>query len=196
MNAAGEWSLSPCFDLCPSSGPGGEHSTSVLGEGRNPTRVHCLAPAAKAGLRPVQRLRRSTRSTRQSLAGLNSPRQRARRESAAPRWQQGCGCSERQRPGNASELLATPRNVPALDRSQVSRFLRTHPCSKLRNCRHRSSSSAWIGVQERQDGARALGLGTAQPLGARGPPATSICPAWALLARPKTTTTRYSARTR
>ena len=54
MNPAGEWSLSPAFDLCPSSGPGGEHSTSVMGEGRNPTREHCLALALKAGLRAVQ----------------------------------------------------------------------------------------------------------------------------------------------
>lgn len=56
MDPAGEWSLSPAFDLCPSSGPGGEHSTSVMGEGRNPTREHCLALAVKAGLRPVQAL--------------------------------------------------------------------------------------------------------------------------------------------
>ncbi len=56
MSSTGEWSLSPAFDLCPSSGPGGEHSTSILGEGRNPTRQHCLVLAAKAGLRPAQAL--------------------------------------------------------------------------------------------------------------------------------------------
>ena len=54
MTPAGEWSLSPAFDLCPSSGPGGEHSTSVMGEGRNPTREHCLALAGRAGLRAAQ----------------------------------------------------------------------------------------------------------------------------------------------
>lgn len=54
MTPAGEWSLSPAFDLCPSSGPGGEHSTSVMGEGRNPAREHCLALAGKAGLRAAQ----------------------------------------------------------------------------------------------------------------------------------------------
>lgn len=56
MTAAGEWSLSPAFDLCPSSGPGGEHSTSVHGEGRDPKREHCLALAAKSGLRPAMAL--------------------------------------------------------------------------------------------------------------------------------------------
>lgn len=45
-----EWSLSPAYDLNPCSGPGGEHSTTVLGEGRNPTRAHCLELARRSGI--------------------------------------------------------------------------------------------------------------------------------------------------
>jgi len=48
---AGEWSLSPAYDLTFSTGPGGEHTSTVLGEGRAPTRLHCLALAEKTGLR-------------------------------------------------------------------------------------------------------------------------------------------------
>jgi serine/threonine-protein kinase HipA len=36
MDANGEWTLSPAYDLTFSSGPGGEQSTMVLGEGKNP----------------------------------------------------------------------------------------------------------------------------------------------------------------
>ncbi|WP_405049520.1 hypothetical protein [Rhizobium sp. BK176] len=34
MNVEGRWSLSPAYDLTFSSGPGGEHSTVVAGEGK------------------------------------------------------------------------------------------------------------------------------------------------------------------
>ncbi len=46
----GEWSLAPAYDLTYSSGPGGEHTTTVLGEGRHPTRDHCLKLAEQAGI--------------------------------------------------------------------------------------------------------------------------------------------------
>lgn len=36
MDSSGEWKLSPAYDLTFSSGPGGEQSTMVLGEGKNP----------------------------------------------------------------------------------------------------------------------------------------------------------------
>jgi serine/threonine-protein kinase HipA len=45
MNAQGNWRLSPAYDLVFSSGPGGEHSTSVLGEGKTPTRETLIALA-------------------------------------------------------------------------------------------------------------------------------------------------------
>lgn len=35
MNLDGSWKLSPAYDLTYSSGPGGEHWTSYLGEGSN-----------------------------------------------------------------------------------------------------------------------------------------------------------------
>ncbi|MCF6262709.1 MAG: type II toxin-antitoxin system HipA family toxin [Xanthomonadales bacterium] len=42
MDEAGEWKLAPAYDLTFSAGPGGEQSTTVLGEGRNPNREHLL----------------------------------------------------------------------------------------------------------------------------------------------------------
>ena len=37
MNERGEWKLAPAYDLTFSSGPGGEQSTMIMGEGKNPT---------------------------------------------------------------------------------------------------------------------------------------------------------------
>lgn len=48
----GEWSLAPAYDLTHSPGLGGEHTTTILGEGRQPTRDHCLKLAAQFGLKP------------------------------------------------------------------------------------------------------------------------------------------------
>lgn len=50
MNAHGEWVLSPAYDLTFSSGPGGEHSTTVSGEGRNPRIHHLVQLGQDAGL--------------------------------------------------------------------------------------------------------------------------------------------------
>jgi len=49
MDASGEWKLSPAYDLTFSSGPGGEHSSTVMGEGKSPTEEHLrrLGDAAK-----------------------------------------------------------------------------------------------------------------------------------------------------
>jgi serine/threonine-protein kinase HipA len=49
-----EWALSPAYDLTYSPGPGGEHTTTVLGEGKQPTRDHCLKLAKSAGIKSVQ----------------------------------------------------------------------------------------------------------------------------------------------
>lgn len=46
MNADGAWTVSPAYDLTFSSGPGGEHSTMILGEGKNPTQAHLLKLAS------------------------------------------------------------------------------------------------------------------------------------------------------
>jgi serine/threonine-protein kinase HipA len=50
MDEQGLWKLSPAFDLTYSFGPGGEHSTSVAGHGRNITREHLLKVAKTAGI--------------------------------------------------------------------------------------------------------------------------------------------------
>lgn len=50
MNDRGEWGLSPAYDLVYAEGPGGEHTTTIAGEGKAPTRRHLLAAAAGAGI--------------------------------------------------------------------------------------------------------------------------------------------------
>ncbi len=50
MDEKGRWRVSPAYDLIYSTGPAGEHSTMVMGEGKNPTLSHLLALAAMAGL--------------------------------------------------------------------------------------------------------------------------------------------------
>lgn len=42
MDERGEWRLSPAYDLTYTDGPGGEHTTLVEGEGRNPGESHLL----------------------------------------------------------------------------------------------------------------------------------------------------------
>ena len=42
MDENGVWTVSPAYDLTFSSGPMGEHSTMIMGEGRNPTKEHFL----------------------------------------------------------------------------------------------------------------------------------------------------------
>ena len=47
MERDGTWGLSPAYDLTYSQGPGGEHSTSVLGHGKATTREHLIALGKK-----------------------------------------------------------------------------------------------------------------------------------------------------
>lgn len=51
MNAAGDWKLSPAYDLTFSSGPGGEQSTMVMGEGKNPSIEHLIKLGKEANLK-------------------------------------------------------------------------------------------------------------------------------------------------
>ena len=53
MNQVGEWRLSPAYDLTFSSGPGGEQSTMVMGEGKSPGLSHLRALGEVAGIRKV-----------------------------------------------------------------------------------------------------------------------------------------------
>lgn len=50
MDEAGVWTLAPAYDLTFSSGPSGEQSTMVLGEGKNPSVDHLQALGKQAGL--------------------------------------------------------------------------------------------------------------------------------------------------
>jgi serine/threonine-protein kinase HipA len=54
MDEHGEWTLSPAYDLCFSHGPGGEHTMTVAGEGREPGRDHCLRLASTHGISPAR----------------------------------------------------------------------------------------------------------------------------------------------
>ncbi|MBB4443907.1 MULTISPECIES: type II toxin-antitoxin system HipA family toxin [Rhizobium] len=50
MKADGRWTLSPAYDLTFSSGPGGEHSVDIAGEGRNPDMKHLLTVSRQASI--------------------------------------------------------------------------------------------------------------------------------------------------
>ncbi len=51
LNENNEWIFAPAYDLTFSYGPGGEQSTMVLGEGRNPDAQHLRALGEKHGLK-------------------------------------------------------------------------------------------------------------------------------------------------
>lgn len=51
LDQQGLWKLSPAFDLTYSFGPGGEHSTSVAGHGKNIMRAHLLRVANAADVK-------------------------------------------------------------------------------------------------------------------------------------------------
>lgn len=50
MDSAGTWTMAPAYDLTFSSGPGGEHSTMMMGNGKNPGEGEFLALAETAML--------------------------------------------------------------------------------------------------------------------------------------------------
>jgi serine/threonine-protein kinase HipA len=50
MDARGEWRLAPAFDLTPSEGIRGHHTTSLLGESLRPSRARLLELARRTGL--------------------------------------------------------------------------------------------------------------------------------------------------
>lgn len=56
MDENGMWSVSPAYDLLFSSGPSGEHSTMIMGEGKNPTREHLLKLATIGEIKPSKAL--------------------------------------------------------------------------------------------------------------------------------------------
>ena len=50
MDSKGEWKLSPAYDITFSSGPNGQQSTMVLGEGKDPSSAHLRALGQKSKL--------------------------------------------------------------------------------------------------------------------------------------------------
>jgi len=68
MDADGQWRLSPAYDLTFSSGPGGEQSTMVMGEGRNPGLDHLVKLGLEANLRQVS-IEAIIEQTRSALGG-------------------------------------------------------------------------------------------------------------------------------
>ncbi|MEI8321061.1 MAG: type II toxin-antitoxin system HipA family toxin [Alphaproteobacteria bacterium] len=51
MDEKGVWKVSPSYDLTFSSGPSGEHCTTIMGEGKNPSLSHFLKLAEIGGLK-------------------------------------------------------------------------------------------------------------------------------------------------
>jgi serine/threonine-protein kinase HipA len=72
MDAQGVWKLSPAYDLTFSSGPGGEQSTMVMGEGRNPGVDHLvtLGLEAKIAKPRIAQIIDQTQSVLQSWPSL------------------------------------------------------------------------------------------------------------------------------
>ena len=56
MDSNGVWTVSPAYDLTYSHGPGGEHSTMMMGEGRYPGKDHLLRLAKSAGIQNAKAL--------------------------------------------------------------------------------------------------------------------------------------------
>lgn len=56
MDKNGIWTVSPAYDLTFSSGPSGEHSTMILGEGKNPTKEHLLRLAESCNIKSSKAL--------------------------------------------------------------------------------------------------------------------------------------------
>jgi len=62
MQQDGTWKLAPAYDLTFSYGPGGEHSTTYLGEGKNPSSKTLLDLAKKHNIKDAQTIINDIRS--------------------------------------------------------------------------------------------------------------------------------------
>jgi serine/threonine-protein kinase HipA len=51
LDNSNQWKLSPAYDLTFSYGPAGEHSTMIMGEGKNPNMEHLIALAKKVSIK-------------------------------------------------------------------------------------------------------------------------------------------------
>ncbi len=79
MDEKGLWYFSPVYDITFSQGPGGEHSTTYMGEGKNPATVHLLKLGEKHGLKNtemmIEDVKRSVKRWKEfaTVAGVSSP---------------------------------------------------------------------------------------------------------------------------
>jgi len=71
MSETGEWKLAPGYDLTFSSGPRGEQSTMVMGEGKNPTVEHLIKLGNEAKI-PKARITEIIEQTKAALAEWES----------------------------------------------------------------------------------------------------------------------------
>ncbi len=67
MDASGEWKLSPAYDLTFSSGPRGEQSTMVMGEGKKPSLEHLIKLGEDAKIERIK-IDRIIEQTRHALS--------------------------------------------------------------------------------------------------------------------------------
>ena len=67
MNENGEWKISPAYDLTFSSGPNGEQSTMVMGEGKNPTIEHLIKLGIESKINKIQ-INKIIEQTKSALA--------------------------------------------------------------------------------------------------------------------------------
>ncbi len=56
LNRDKTWKLSPAYDLTFSYGPGGEHSTTYMGEGKDPKKYHLIDLAKKHNIKNAQKI--------------------------------------------------------------------------------------------------------------------------------------------
>lgn len=67
MDETGKWKLSPAYDLTFSGGPGGEQSTMVMGEGKNPNSSHLIKLGVEAKL-PMELVLKVINQTKDALS--------------------------------------------------------------------------------------------------------------------------------
>jgi len=64
MDEKGVWNFSPVYDVTFSNGPGGEHSTMYMGEGKYPTSEHLLQLAKKHGIKKADAIIENVKQAR------------------------------------------------------------------------------------------------------------------------------------
>ena len=64
MDEKGVWNFSPVYDVTFSNGPGGEHSTMYMGEGKHPTSEHLLELAKKHGIKKADAIIENVKQAR------------------------------------------------------------------------------------------------------------------------------------